>query len=465
MNERDSKEVPSTTEIIEKTLKLCNECSEVAVSVKDILRHQLRVYDSDIELFKRWDTTTMDIFVSIDGRVGCTTIENPTVNSIENKIADFVSFTKGLNPTNLWKGMQKEILPPTKIDGIYDKRIQAFPERAPELIHTALDEASAAGAKRTAGTLFFDDVSTQIATSYGFNGKYRGSSYELTLRSFMDDPRASGQGISVGRDMTDIEKNFRQAGRESGEIAARSVHGKLGAAGTYDLVLHPTVAASIMCNLMQGANPLLMLMGMSPFLGFLNQKIAVDFLNVWDDGTMPNGLATTPFDFEGTPTQRTPLFENGKLSGIVHSATTAKMYMTRSTGNANMMQIMRLAKLLVPTPTNIVFEPGDHSLDELLESSSNRPTIYVTSNWYLRWTNQIEGIFSTIPRDGMFLIEHGEIGQPVQKLRISDNMFRILENIEALGKDIRQVKWWEVDYPTFIPTMRIRDVPMTSASQ
>ncbi|MHA1699689.1 MAG: TldD/PmbA family protein [Promethearchaeota archaeon] len=449
--------------IIEKGLEFCSGCSEVAISIQDVVRHQLRVYNSEIELFKEWNTRTLDVFVSIEGRIGCTTIQNPTINNIEKPLKDFVAFTKGLKPTNLWRGMQDEIRDPTKVRDIYDKRIKDLPDKAPELIRAALEEARNAGATRTAGALFFDDVETFIATSYGFRGNYRGSSYELTLRSFLDDPRASGQGIAVGRNMERIEDDFKRAGRESGEIAKMAENGKLGKPGIYDLVLHPTVAASIMSNLMQGANPLLMLMGMSPLLGLLNQKIAVDFLNVWDDGTIPNGLATAPFDFEGTPTQKTPLIENGKFTGIVHSHTTAKMYKTKSTGNGNLMQVMRLAKLLVPTPTNIVFEKGDHTFEELLES--NKPTIYVTSNWYLRYTNQIEGIFSTIPRDGMFLVENGEIGQPIQKLRISDNMLRILENIEAMGKDIRQVKWWEVTFPTFIPAMRIKDVPMTAATQ
>ncbi|MFX0099527.1 MAG: TldD/PmbA family protein [Candidatus Hodarchaeota archaeon] len=450
-------------EIIDDTLKLCSECDEIAVTIQDVVRHQLRIYDSEIELFKQWKFKTLEIFVAINGRIGATTIQNPTKESIEKPLKNFVKFTKGLNPTNLWKEMQKEILPPTKVTDIFDKRIEDFAEKAPELVNSALDEARNEGAVRTAGALFFDDVTRYVATSYGFRGDYRGSSYELTLRSFLDDPRASGQGIAVGRKMDDIENHFNQAGRESGQIASMARNGKLGKPGTYDLVLHPTVAASIMCDLMQGANPLLMLMGMSPFLGYLNQKFAVDSLNVWDDGTMPNGLGTMPFDFEGTPTQRTPLFENGKMTGIVHSATTAKMYLTKSTGNANLMQIMRLAKVLVPMPTNIVFGAGDRSFEELLES--NRPTIYVTSNWYLRYTNQLEGIFSTIPRDGMFLIENGEIGQPIQKLRIADSMFRILENIDGFGKDVRQVKWWEVMFPTFVPSMRIKDVPMTAATQ
>ena len=87
-----------------------------------------------------------------------------------------------------------------------------------------------------------------------------------------------------------------------------------------------------------------------------------------------------------------------------------------------------------------------------------RPTIYITSNWYLRFTNQLEGTFSTIPRDGMFLIEKGEISQPIQKLRIADNLLRMYANIEVLGKTARQVQWWEVETPMFILFVRVKEL-------
>jgi predicted Zn-dependent protease len=65
----------------------------------------------------------------------------------------------------------------------------------------------------------------------------------------------------------------------------------------------------------------------------------------------------------------------------------------------------------------------------------------------------------------MFLIEKGEIGQPIQKLRITDNLLRMLKNIDGLGRDVQQIRWWEVETPTFIPFLRIKDVPMTAATQ
>ncbi|MHA2428261.1 MAG: metallopeptidase TldD-related protein [Candidatus Hermodarchaeia archaeon] len=166
---------------------------------------------------------------------------------------------------------------------------------------------------------------------------------------------------------------------------------------------------------------------------------------------------------EGTPTQKSPIFQKGTLQGIIHNTSTAKMMHGKTTGNCSLERLGIGSKMFIPSSSNLVFEPGDASFEELLEP--RRPTIYVTSNWYLRYTSWLEGTFSTIPRDGMFLIEEGEIGQSIQKLRISDNMLRMVANIEALGKSPRQIRWWEVTTPTFIPFVRIKDVTMTAATQ
>jgi PmbA protein len=119
-------------------------------------------------------------------------------------------------------------------------------------------------------------------------------------------------------------------------------------------------------------------------------------------------------------------------------------------------------KLLLPGSSNTVFNNGDYNLEELLDVT--RPTIYVTCNWYSRFQNYQTGDFSTIPRDAMFLVQKGKM-KPIKNMRISDNTMRMLANIDALGNDRKQVFWWEVRTPTFIPTMRIRDCRMTAATQ
>ncbi|MFW9935170.1 MAG: TldD/PmbA family protein [Candidatus Thorarchaeota archaeon] len=449
-------------EIVNHALKVASAEGEAVVQGREVLEHQIRVSNSEIDIFKQWKYTVLEAFVAIDGRIGTTEIYNPKKKTLDAELGRLTKFVRGLQPTPMFSGLQEEIQSPTKVDQLYDKGIRDFPSKAPDIIAAAVHRAQKAGAKRTAGSFFFDERHYLLETSQGFSGNYLTSSYRITLRSFVD-AESSGQGVVVGRTLDKVEKQISQAGQESGEIAKLAQGGKQGKAGTYDLVLHPTIAASVLGSLAESANPILMMLGMSPLKDKIGEKLAPDSVSIWDDGRLPNGLASAPFDFEGTPTQKSPIFVEGTLQGVVHNASTARMLQTESTGNCQLVSFGMGSKLLVPAPTNVVFSEGDASFEELLEPQ--RPTIYVTSNWYLRYTNQLEGTFSTIPRDGMFLIEKGEISQPVQKLRISDNLLRIYANIEALGKSSRQVQWWEVETPTIIPFVRIKDVSMTAATQ
>jgi len=82
----------------------------------------------------------------------------------------------------------------------------------------------------------------------------------------------------------------------------------------------------------------------------------------------------------------------------------------------------------------------------------------------LRYQNYRTGDFSTIPRDGMFLIRNGTISSSIRELRISDNMLRILKNIKEIGRTRIWVKWWEVDIPTLAPYVVVEDLNFTKST-
>ncbi|MHA2500351.1 MAG: metallopeptidase TldD-related protein, partial [Candidatus Hodarchaeales archaeon] len=92
--------------------------------------------------------------------------------------------------------------------------------------------------------------------------------------------------------------------------------------------------------------------------------------------------------------------------------------------------------------------------------------IYVSNCWYSRAASPMEGIFSSIPRDAMFLVENGEIQKPIRELRISDSYPSIMKNIIAIQNKVRQIKWWlEVITPVFAPAIMVKDVKFTTGTQ
>jgi len=85
----------------------------------------------------------------------------------------------------------------------------------------------------------------------------------------------------------------------------------------------------------------------------------------------------------------------------------------------------------------------------------------VTNDWYLRYRDVRRGEFSTIPRDGLFLVRHGSIERALKGLRISDNMLRILSSIEDMSAERYPIVWWEVETPVMAPYLLVREVNFT----
>jgi PmbA protein len=113
-------------------------------------------------------------------------------------------------------------------------------------------------------------------------------------------------------------------------------------------------------------------------------------------------------------------------------------------------------------PSNNEMDSGDINREELLKEVKNG--LYLTNTWYTRFQNYRTGDFSTIPRDGIFQIENGEIKQSLKNIRLSDNALRMLNNITAISKERQHIHWWaEADPPSLSPYILMKDVHITTS--
>ena len=106
------------------------------------------------------------------------------------------------------------------------------------------------------------------------------------------------------------EEQCREAIRAYGEAADRAVslHGaRQPASRRCPVVLDPYVAASFASVIGGTLSADAVQRGRSLFAGKEGERIADRRLRLVDDGLVPDGLATAPFDGEGIPQQRTPI--------------------------------------------------------------------------------------------------------------------------------------------------------------
>ncbi len=424
---------------------------------------QIRFSQNSIDIGKRWEELKLETFVVVEGtRVGYSERSVTSEDAARKAVDDTIAFATRLPESMFFAGVEENVHKYRDLKGAYDPRIDDFTEMAPEFVNSAIDAAISEGAKRVAGALMFSKKFTFLKSSYGPEGSSKMTSFDINIRAFQDELDHSGQGLECGTMPTQAEKGIIAAGAKAGGLSKEAIGAVQGEPGVYDLILSPTVGANVLGGIPDAANPFMVLIGFSPLGDKMGEQIAPDFVTVTDNPWIPNGLACRAFDFEGTPTQQTEIVKDGVLRSFVHNTTTAKMYETSSTGSSAMLGLGQGLKMLLPNTSNLVFDNGNHSVEELFENP--KPTIYVTSNWYTRFQNYQTGEFSTIPRDAMFLIDKGEM-KPIKNVRISDNTMRMFANIDAVGDDRRQIYWWEVPTPTFIPSIRIRDCRITAATQ
>jgi len=89
--------------------------------------------------------------------------------------------------------------------------------------------------------------------------------------------------------------------------------------------------------------------------------------------------------------------------------------------------------------------------------------IVLTSNWYTRFKNYRTGEFSTVPRDGAYLVENGEVVKTLKGMRAGDDLQRLLSSVQLISKQREWIQWWEVDTPTLCPWLLIDGVTITRA--
>ncbi len=333
----------------------------------------------------------------------------------------------------------------------HDRRLESAEGLIAGFAEKAIDSAESAGARRTAGSLEAGVTTHHIMSSTGTVGSDTSSKILLNIRAFTDRD-ASGHGLSCAASVKDFHPDI--AGTRAGWHSKRMRNATqlTGEEKTYQVLMSPTVAANLLGLVGEFASAFSIDAGTSYLVGKLGKKVASAELDLTDLGRGGGCLDSRTFDDEGQPTQSTKLVEEGVLRGYLHNLSTAKRFKTKSTGNAGLIE---------PGPWNLEVGAGDSTYDEMVAEMKHG--LILTSNWYTRFKNYRTGEFSTVPRDGTYLVESGEVEAPIKGIRISDSLERMFSSIRLLSKEREWVQWWEVDTPTLCPWVLVDGVSVTKA--
>ncbi len=178
-------------------------------------------------------------------------------------------------------------------------------------------------------------------------------------------------------------------------------------------------------------------------------------ITLYDDTTAP-GAVGLPFDAEGTPKRRLELVSGGVTRAVAHDRRTAAEGGTTSTGHA-----LAGAGAFGAVPVNLALPPAgsgervsevegpatDSSVAALV--SGVERGLLVTDHWYTRVLDPRTMVVTGLTRNGVWLIEHGEITRPVQNLRFTQSYPQALAPGAVLGvgtHSVAQPPDWEIEW-------------------
>jgi predicted Zn-dependent protease len=161
-------------------------------------------------------------------------------------------------------------------------------------------------------------------------------------------------------------------------------------------------------------------------------------------------LRQTPIGTDGMAARPVTWVEKGVLKNLFYDRQWAK----------------RQKKEPSATSTNmsLVMEGTDMTIDQMVKSTKRG--LLITFFWYIRLVDPVTLLNTGMTRDGLFLIENGEVAGPVQNFRWNMSPLVGFNNITAIGQPVPIHTGESYDGPgtALVPPVRIEDFFMTSIS-
>ena len=268
-----------------------------------------------------------------------------------------------------------------------------------------------------------------FVNSRGFVGEYRSSYCSIST-----SPIAQGASGEMQRDywwsqaraLRDLDSP-ESVGQEAARRTLRMLDARRVPTQQAPVVFAPEVARGMVGAVFDAAAGDAIYRGASIFAGKLGEEVAASSITVVDDGTVPGGFGTSPFDAEGLPSRRTVIVDKGVLKSYILNTYAGRKLGMKSTGNAG----RGLAGNPYLDAGNLYLEAGTQSAEEIVRGVQRGLNV---TRMMGQGVNLVTGDYSR-GAAGLW-IENGELVYPVHEVTVAGNLKEMLRNIAAIGSDL-----------------------------
>ncbi|MEO2082731.1 MAG: TldD/PmbA family protein, partial [Desulfurobacteriaceae bacterium] len=217
---------------------------------------------------------------------------------------------------------------------------------------------------------------------------------------------------------------------KAAERAPRMLSARPAPAGKFTVVLSSQAGGTMIHEAVgHGLEADLANQGLSVYSGKLGQKVASELITVIDDGFMPGKYGSAGYDDEGTPTGKNVLIENGILRGYMYDRLEAMKSSGLPTGNGRRQSYMHVP---IPRMTNTYIAPGETPPEEIIRDTKKGILVVKMGGGQV---NTVNGEFVFEVSEG-YLIENGEVTEPIRGASLIGNGPKVLSEIDAVGNDL-----------------------------
>lgn len=233
---------------------------------------------------------------------------------------------------------------------------------------------------------------------------------------------ADSSGFAEGYDNDVAALDAHAIGERSARKAKDSAHPNAVEPGPWTVILEPAAFGELLSYLTDHFSAQSYEEGSSFFSEGLDKKYLGDNVTIGDDYAhkLNPGM---PFDYEGHPTSRLTLIENGIARDMVTDSYYAARLKRENTGHA-----LPAPNAYGPQALHMVVSPGSKPVNELIAETQRG--LLISRFWYIRTVDQKKAIVTGMTRDGTFLIENGEVAHGVRNMRFNQSILEALRHCE-----------------------------------
>ncbi|MEV8228220.1 metallopeptidase TldD-related protein [Streptomyces sp. NPDC079167] len=307
--------------------------------------------------------------------------------------------------------------------------------------------------------------STYLGTSTGLRLRHDQPNGTLELNAKSPDRTRSAWAGRATRDFKDVDPAALDA-----ELARRLGWAERRIelpAGRYETLLPPTAVADLLIYQYWSAGARDAAEGRTVFSRpgggtRIGETLSELPLTLRSDPHAP-GLESAPFVIAHASGDGASVFDNGLPLAPTEWIKDGRLERLTTTRHSAGLTGLPVA----PSMDNLVLEGGgERSLEEMVAATTGR-TLLLTCLWYIREVDPASLLLTGLTRDGVYLVEDGEVLGEVNNFRFNESPVGLLSRASEAGRTERTLprEWGDYFTRAAMPALRVPDFHMSSVSR